>query len=215
MRRRAFFFAAALVLLSAAGGSLLLPPGDREVPLVAPFESFPAALKGWTGSNHAPPDALPADPRAPEHLLRTYRNGAQTVWVSVGYYPSQPEGRRPPAQELLFPRRGWSTLTERPVRIPLDGRRERSIPANLLVMRTADRRVVTLYWYQIQTRSIASDHWYRAILLYNRLVHRRSDGALVRIAASAPDTVDPAAVVGGLTEFSRVFYPELLKSLPR
>ena len=212
MRRRAFFFAAALALLSLAGGSLLFPHGEAEIALVAPFESFPATLKGWTGSNHAPQDVLPMDPRVPEHLFRSYHNGPQTVWVSVGYYPSQEEGRRPPAQDLLFPSHGWSALTARPVRIPLD--EPRSIPANLLVMRTADRRVVILYWYQIQRRSIASDHWYRAILLFNRLVRRRSDGALVRIAAPVPDRADPGAVVGGLNEFIQAFYPELVRILP-
>ena len=33
--------------------------------------------------------------------------------------------------------------------------------------------------------AVASDHWYRARLLYNRLVHGRTDGALVRIASPA------------------------------
>lgn len=214
MRRRALFSAVALALLAIAGGLVLMRPDIREIPLVAPFEGFPTTLKGWSASSEVSHEVLAVDPRVPEQLFKTYRNGTKTVWVSVGYYPNQTEGRRPPARELLFPGRGWSTLTALPVWIPLHEQRSRSIPASLLVMRTADRQMAILYWYQVQTRSIASDHWYRALLLYNRLVHRRAEGALVRIASPVPDGTDPAAVLAGQTEFIQAFYPALLGSLP-
>lgn len=215
MARRALFFATALALLGIAGGLLLLPHDAREVPLAAPLDLIPITFKGWTGANHVPAEVLRVDPQVPEHLFRTYQNGTQTVWVSVGYYPNQAEGRRPPAQELLFPGQGWSTLSARPVRIPLDGGSTRSIPANLLLMQTADRQVAILYWYQVRGRSIASDHWYRTLVLYHRLAHRRADGALVRIASPVPEGADPAAVVARQAEFIQAFYPELLRSLPQ
>lgn len=215
MKRHGMFFTVALALLGITGGLLIMPRDVTDIPLVAPFAGFPITLKGWTGSTHVPPEVLPIDPRVPDHLLRTYQNGTMTVWVSVGYYPNQAEGRRPPAQELLFPGRGWSTLTTRTVRIPLDERLSRSIPANLLVMRTGDRQTAILYWYQVQTASIASDHWYRALLLYKRLVHRRAEGALVRIASPMLGEMDPASVLVVQTEFIQAFYPELLAMLPR
>ena len=49
-------------------------------------------------------------------------------------------------------------------------------------MRRGTDRFAILYWYQLPGRAIASDHWYRAHLLWRRLLHGRADGALVRIA---------------------------------
>lgn len=213
MTRHALFFAAALALMAIAGALLFLPPSAKEVPLAAPFERFPTELASWTASTPVPQGIMAVDPKVPKHLFRTYQNGIQTVWVSVGYYPSQPEGRRPPAQQLLFPQSGWSHLSQAPVRIPVGA--TRSLPATLLVMETPERRLSILYWYQVGGDTIASDHWYRALLIYNRLFHRRSDGALVRIASPIPDGVDPSSVVVKQTDFIKAFYPELLRSLPR
>jgi len=204
------FFASALVLVLTAGALLFLPPDAREVPLATPFELFPTQLTDWRVTD--PEDLLEVDPSAPRHLFRTYRHGDTTVAVSVEYYPSQEEGRRPAAQRLLFPRSGWSDLSETSLRIATG--EHGSIPATLVMMRTPTRRIAILYWYQIGRESIASDHWYRAFLVYHRLFHRRSDGALVRIATPVPDGADPTRVVARQTEFVRAFYPALLRSLP-
>ena len=45
---------------------------------------------------------------------------------------------------------------------------------------------VILYWYQLHGGTIGSDHLYRARLMWNRIVHRRADGALIRVASAAP-----------------------------
>jgi len=76
-------------------------------------------------------------------------------------------------------------------------------------------KVAVVYWYQIGQTSLASDHWYRAQLLYNGLVHGRTDGALVRLASLVAKDEDTAAVLARHSEFLREFYPLLLRSLPR
>jgi EpsI family protein len=160
-----------------------------------------------------PAHAFAADAGAQESLLRAYDDGAGQVWVAVGYYPYQAEGQRPAAQELLRPGRGWNELTEERVRLRPAG--ADPLDANLVVMRTGELRVAVLYWYQIGARSIASDHGYRAFLIYNRLIHRRSEGALVRVGLPVAAAEDPAAAVARAVEFVRGFYPELVRALPR
>ena len=81
-------------------------------------------------------------------------------------------------------------------------------------MEADGRSVAILYWYQIGRHSIGSDHGYRARLLFNRLVLGRGDGALIRVASPVPSTQDVTRVVARQMEFVRVFYPELLRSLP-
>lgn len=215
MTRQALFSLVALVLITAGGLGLLVPIRVEDVAPGAPLDLVPTALHGWTASNHVPQEILPADTRAPHPLVRTYRNGADTVWVAVGYYPSQTEARRPAARDLLFPAHGWAQLSEQAVAVPLDERGGRSLRANLVIMETRGQRVGILYWYEIQGRSIASDHWSRAALIYSRLVHRRTDGALVRVAVPAPPGAPLETILALEARFLRVFYPELVRALPR
>jgi EpsI family protein len=214
MSRHALLFSIAMALLGAAAVLIAVKPGGGMAHEAA-LELLPMVVGGWSGSDHVPTEVLPRDPRASEDLVRTYRAGADLVWVSIGYYPDQGEGSRPASRALLFPGRGWDTLEERAVRVPLDGNSGRSIPATLVVQTTADRRFAILYWYQVGRRSIASDHWYRATALYSRVVHGRADGALVRIAAPLSEGADPATAVAVQTRFVQALYPELLRSLVR
>jgi EpsI family protein len=214
MSRDAVMWNVAVVLLLGTGLLLAVSRDPDEVALAAPLETIPSELPGWKGSNDVPVDVLPIDGNAPVRFLRTYQNGTQTVWVSVDYYGSQREGHRPPALALLYPGRGWSELTARVVRVPLPDRRD-SIDANLLLMRVAGRRVAILYWYEVQGMRVTSDHWYRALLVYSRLVRGRTDGALMRVASPVTEGVDPASVVAKQASFLRDFYPEVTRRLPR
>jgi EpsI family protein len=171
-------------------------------------------LSGWSSTDSIPAGVMRPDPSAKTELIRAYQNGTQTVWVSVGYYARQGKGQRPAARKLLFPGSGWSNLSEKSTRIVLDGHPGNTIPATLVVAETGGRSLAILYWYQIGGRSVGSDHWYRALLLFNRLVHGRSDGVLIRIASPVPSAQDVAPVVAKQMEFVRLFYPELLRSLP-
>jgi hypothetical protein len=50
--------------------------------------------------------------------------------------------------------------------------------------------------------------------LWNRIVHRRADGTLVRVAIPVPEDVSPSALIADHAEFFRAFVPELSRSLP-
>jgi EpsI family protein len=146
-------------------------------------------------------------------MARTYRHNSAVVWLAVDYYVDQTETNRPVVLNLLYPGRGWRTLSERSVAIPLHGTRD-VLHANFVSMRTSERQIATLYWYQIGSHATASDHWYRASLLYHRLVARRADGALVRVSAELPQAESESAV-GDLTQFVQAFEPELVRALQR
>jgi EpsI family protein len=215
MRREVLFSLVALALLAATGVVVAVPLGLAEVPLRAPLETIPEVLPGWSPTDGVPADVLPPDNRAPNRLVRGYASPAGPVWVMVEYFPSQDEARRAAAREFVFPGVGWSQIAEREVAIPVPAAAGRGLEANLVEVEAGGRRYVIGYWYQIGPSAVASDHWYRARLLYNRLVRGRSDGALVRIASPLRSGEDSGAALARQTEFLRVFYPALLRSLPR
>ena len=212
MMRLATAVGVALALLGTAGALLALPrPAEVPVP-VPPLQALPLTLGPWSATAEPPPSAIPVDAAAPEHLFRTYSDGARPLWVSVLYYARQGEGNRAPTQSLLFPGHDW---TEKSVRLePLDVGSGPRLPANLLTTRLAGRRYAVMYWYQVGTRTTASDHVYRALILYNRLLHQRTDGALVRVITRIDEGAE-VAIVERLSDFVRRFYPELIRTIPQ
>jgi len=213
LSRYTVHLAMALVLLGATAIALSIPLEARAVRSRPRLEAIPTTLGTWKESSQLPADAIPVDSIARDHLLRAYRSGDHTVWLSVGYYLSQSDGNRPAVQELLYPRSGWTTLTERALDIPLDSS-GRTLAANRVVMRTGHRAVAVVYWYQVGQHSIASHHWYRAHLVYNRVRHGRADVALVRVVTPVVGSDDAVADVSAPASFIKAFYPELLRSIP-
>lgn len=213
MRREVRFSLIALALLVATGIAAAMPAGMTETPLRVSLDAVrPPA--GWMEDREPPATVLPPDARAPIRLARGYVKGGETEWVLVEYFPSQDESRRAAAREFVFPGMGWSQITEREVTLALE-KAAPSLEANQVLVEAGGKRYGVLYWYQIGGAATASDHGYRARLLYNRLVRGRSDGALIRIASPLQAGEDGAAVLARQAEFLRVFYPALLGSLPR
>jgi EpsI family protein len=214
MTRGARFSLVALALLVASGIAAAMPAGGTDMPLRASFEAL-ATPAGWTEGREAPDTVLPPDARAPVRLSRGYAKGPATEWVLVEYFPSQSEARRAAAREFVFPGAGWSQITEREVTLPVASGGVESLEANLVLVESGGQRYAVLYWYEVGGVATASDHGYRARLLYNRLVRGRSDGALIRIASPFQAGEDEPAILARHIDFLRVFYPALLGSLPR
>ncbi|HKZ05044.1 MAG TPA: EpsI family protein [Methylomirabilota bacterium] len=214
MTRGARFSVIALALLVVSGVAAAMPVGGVDTPLRVSFEAL-ATPAGWMEGREAPETVLAPDGRAPIRLSRGYTKGPATEWVLVEYFPSQTESRRAAAREFVFPGAGWSQLTERAVTLPIASGGAAPIEANLVLVESGGQRHAVLYWYEVGGVATASDHGYRARLLYNRLVRGRSDGALIRIASPFQAGEDEQAILARHIDFLRVFYPALLGSLPR
>jgi EpsI family protein len=215
--RRTGFSLTAVALIGITAIVIGLPSGadPTPTPLRGPLDLVPSALQGWRPGPSPPPDMFRDDAVATYRLRRTYNNGALPIWVSVGYYPLQVAMKRPRARDLLFPGHGWTTLSERSVTLPVRvGAGDGLLSANLVTMTTGGQPLAIVYWYQVGPRAVTGDHWYRALVIYNRLVHGRADGALIRIASPVPSGMPVEAVLERHADFLRVFLPELMPKLP-
>jgi len=212
---RLVVFSAIALTLSGLAGLLLLAGGEaQEPPLATSLDSMPSRAGQWMVVGVPPTRVFPPDP-SDDVLFRAYRRGASTVWLSVGYYPSQREGRRAVARELVLPGRGWNEGKEQAVTIPTPGLGVEGIAASRVFLRSDDSRMAVLYWYQLPGRTTRSDHAYRALLLYNRLVHHRADAALIRVGAPVLNEHDLSEVESNQIDFVQAFYGQLLATLPR
>jgi EpsI family protein len=202
------------LLLLAAAGALAAVPYETGKGRATAVSSIPMTLATWQGTDGTPSGILIADPSAASRVARTYVRGSSVVWVSVDYYVDQTESNRPVVLQLLYPGSGWSMLSERSLTIPVGNGRSEILRTNFVSVRDRQQQLATLYWYQIGSQATASDHWYRASLLYHRLVARRADGALVRVSAPLPEAGGDA-VVDDLKQFVQAFQPELVRALQR
>jgi len=212
--RQSWYTAIAIALIGLTG--LLVTTIDVRIghtALRAPLDTIPARWAGWDSAPPPTGTALTADANTNVHLSRGYADGPTTMWVSVDYYPRQAERRRPAVRELLFPGGGWTELEEQRISIALAN--GSPLEATLVVMRSGTARTLVVYWYQIGAQAIASDHSYRAALMYHRLVHRRADGALVRVGTSLSKGDDVTTALTRQQEFIREFHPRLLAVLPQ
>jgi EpsI family protein len=199
----------ALALIAAAGilfGLVARRPAPPPEPDLA---RMPLIIAGWSGREEAAAGPLSPDRQAARHLVRTYVRGPQVTWLAVDYYGDQREGQRAVARHLLFPPHGVNEVTERTVRLAGS-----DTTANLVTMRRDGQRSATLYWYQLPGRAVADDHWYRALLLWRRLVHGRADGALVRIAFPLSDSAPVGTALDDRGELLRRLMGELTRRLP-
>ena len=197
--------------LIAAAGVLLGVLAQRPAPPLAPNLSLvPLVIAGWTGRDVSSAGSLAPDRQAVRHLVRTYERDQGITWLAVDYYADQVEGQRAVARHLVFPPHGVNEVAERTVSLPGGS----GVTANLVTMRRGAERFATLYWYQLPGQAVAGDHWYRALLLWRRLVHGRADGALVRIAFPLPAGTSVEAALDARTDLLRDLPGELTRRLP-
>jgi EpsI family protein len=212
MTRGARYASVALALIGLTALVTTGAPRVGATGLRAPLESIPRQLARWEPGFPPTSPAFKGDVNAGDRLARGYEGREGPVWIAVDYYPEQAERHRPAPRELLFPNQGWTELQERRVVLPLgDGA---TLDANLVVMRAEKDVTAVLYWYQLGSHPVASDHWYRAALVYHRLVRRRADGALVRVGTPLAAGDDVTAALARQSEFIRALQPHLLAVLP-
>ena len=214
MIRFSFAIAGGIALgLVGAAGAVVAVPRPAEIVRRAYPEALPPILGAWRAIADEPPADIGGDANAAAQLRRTYASGDRRVWVSVLYYARQAGRERMPAGELLYPHLGWTEQSIRLDGLPVDGGAK--VSANLLVTRFDHQRYAVVYWYQVGSSTIASDHFYRALVMYNRIVHQRSDAALVRAIMPADGEGGMAAARDQISQFVRVFQPALAGTLPR
>jgi EpsI family protein len=215
MRRPSIVSAVALALIALAGTVVFTATDARERPLAVPLEALPIIAGAWTAGGTPPREAFTPDPRATDELMRVYRRGGDVIWASVAYYPYQGEGRRAAARELLIPGHSWSVRDERRLTIPTPGAGQGSIDATQMILASESWRLAVVYWYQLPGRTASSEHQYRGLLLYNRLVHQRADAALVRIATPLDASQELGPALSAELDFVQAFYGSLVALLQR
>jgi EpsI family protein len=142
-----------------------------------------------------------------DYVLRTYSAGGRHVGLYVGYYRSQRQGDTIHSPMNCLPGAGWVPVDAGRSRIAAGGR---DVEVNRYLIQKGEDRQVALYWYEGRGRTVASEYWSKAYLVWDAASRNRTDGALVRV-------VSPVARGESTTEAARraeAFAARLLPLLP-
>ncbi len=201
----------ALVFLLALFGLLHALMAQPAVPPTLSLRLFPMRLGGWQGKNQPFSAHVLAALGLRDYLNRVYTNPAgRVLGFYIAYYPRQKFGTDIHSPKHCLPGSGWEPIAVQSAAIPVPG----SAPArvNSYLVERGWQRDLVLYWFQGRGRVLRSELQGKWFQIWDGLVRRRSDEALVRIVV--PVTGSRVAARRRAIAFARLAWPHLRAYIP-
>ena len=208
---RAIFLTLAAVLLIVCYLGIL--EGKKVVPqkLRSPLDTLDAQLGGWQAAGKDQTlDKPTLELLKPQsYLLRNYRlQGVGINSLFVAYFGFQTEGQMIHSPKACLPGGGWIIEDRKQIEVPGEGG---PWLVNHIIMSKELSKVSALYWYQGRGSIRYSEYWERLSLLFDGVLKKRNDGALVRLTAAMTPGRD---VLGEQIEFAAKLIPALDRIFP-
>jgi EpsI family protein len=175
-------FALAAAFLVACGIFLEYRSAGEDPPARLPLENFPHQIRGWQGSTVPIAPDIRAVLGPGEFLERLYRRdgAASPVDLFVAYFPRQRAGDTMHSPKNCLPGGGWVPIASG--HLSLAGPSGRSFTVNRYLIAKGLDRMLVLYWFEEQGRTVDSEYWAKAYLMGDAIRENRTDGALIRVA---------------------------------
>jgi EpsI family protein len=205
-----------VVAVLLVGTAVYLGAASRpeHLPQRKSLTALPMTMGDWRGQRA--PDLDPVTLNVlgvDDYISRIYSlNGQQVLSMYIGYYLSQRRGDTIHSPMNCLPGAGWIPMSASRMTIDVDGV---PVDVNHVLIQKGEERQVALYWYQGRGRSIASEYWSKAFLVWDAATRNRTDGALVRVISPIRPS-DPSGTIADerTRSFVRAIYPRLAEYLP-
>jgi exosortase D (VPLPA-CTERM-specific) len=128
-------------------------------------------------------EATEAVLRTSDYTMREYvspKNRLANLYV--GYYASQRTGATYHSPQNCLPGAGW--VMKQPALVEIKTPQGKNFTANKFIIENGAYNEVLIYWYQGRGRATASEYKDKINTVWDSILHRRSDGAMVRIMTS-------------------------------
>ena len=186
------------------------------------FASFPMEFGDWRCDEKLSLEpAVLENLGATDYLICDYHTPHEVVSLYVGYHATQiredgggsgENSIHPPAHCL--PGSGWDIIDSRTVPLDLPGLPQADAHVKRLLIARGRLRQVVYYWYQTQGRVVSED-WKKILYVgYDRAVHGRTDGALVRFTVPLEREDDEPRADRAFEALARQVVPTLRSYLP-
>jgi len=186
------------------------------IPPRRPLAEFPRQLGNWEAVSDGAIDAETlAVLKTDDYLVRMYRDkGGEPADLFIAYYRAQRAGESMHSPKNCLPGAGWEPVQNDRVALGTEPG-GRPIWVNRYVVDKDGQRMLTLYWYRENGRTIASEYWGKIYIVWDTFRTGRRDGAIVRITVpmGAKDDATTTALNAAL-DFARASAPYLSQFVP-
>lgn len=207
--------AVVLLLMPATMMTVMIREREHVIPERETFATFPLSFDGWVGRRETLEAVyLPALGLDDYLLADFHRAGGPAVNLYVAFYESQREGGASHSPGGCLPAGGWAVDEFGGTSLP--DVRGPGIPlqVNRALVSKGDSRLLVYYWFQERDRNLTNEYVVKAMIFWDALTRRRTDGAMVRVVRAIGSNEDVADAERKLKEFTRSAYPLLAPHLP-
>jgi exosortase D (VPLPA-CTERM-specific) len=199
------------LMLAVLAGQGQLLEREQYVPARPSLLGFPLQLGDWRGMPRPVAAETLAALGTDDHLLADFRpaNGGAPVNLWIAYYGSQVGEAAIHSPKDCLPAGGWEYVSIDPIEAPVLGRDGRPFAINRAVIAQGLERRVMYYWLDMRGRKLTNEFYLKFLNLYDSIVQRRSDGALIRLVTAVRPGETVAAADARLGAFLRLAYPHL------
>jgi EpsI family protein len=154
-----------------------------------------------------------------DYIIASYARPDVPVPVElyVAYYDSQRKGASIHSPRACLPGGGWAIEEFSQVPVPGAGPEVTGtdrLVVNRSVISLGDQRMLVYYWFQGRGRVITNEYLAKWYIFWDSLTRNRTDGALVRVMTSVPDSTQIDAADARLQEFIVKAAPRLSYHIP-
>jgi exosortase D (VPLPA-CTERM-specific) len=202
------------ILIGMATMSYQIERREETPPPRQTFLDFPMEVSGWRGIPMAMEKHYVDTLRFDDYLLADFEEPASgLVNFYIAYYQSQKKGQSAHSPKTCLPGGGWEmhSLTRTSITAAGTGKK---FPVNRVVIQKGRDRQVVFYWFKQRDRLVTDEYLVKALLFWDALVRRRSDGALIRLTAPLLPGEDETAVDRRLQQFASLVQPMMSAYVP-
>jgi exosortase D (VPLPA-CTERM-specific) len=208
-------FIASIVCLGIATIFALMPPAAEATVTRKTFAEFPLSVGAWSGKSRRLDELYENTLLATDYLLMDYRKAdGPGANLFIAYYQSQRAGQSAHSPKSCIPGGGWRIVEigETPVSGVSIGKHP--LRVNRAIVELGSHREVIYYWFQQRDRVISNEYMVKWYLMVDSLTRRRSDGALVRLAAPVPASGSVADAEKNLRDLLEQVAPQISHFIP-
>lgn len=147
-----------------------------------PLSEMSAILGDWRQKGSAMKFDAPTESilRTTDYTMREYAaQDGRNANLYIGYYASQKTGATYHSPQNCLPGAGWVMIQPELVEIKTPS--GNIFTANKFIIENGAYSEVLIYWYQGRGRAAASEYTDKINTIWDSVVRRRSDGAMVRV----------------------------------
>jgi exosortase D (VPLPA-CTERM-specific) len=208
-------------------GALVLTAGFAflvialQPPAAAPLDRhslalFPSSLGDWSGSRSTFDAEIERVLGADDYVNAVYLTGAQSAPVQflAAFYESQTEGSGIHSPEVCLPAGGWEIFSLDPYEVSFPEAGFGTFEVNRAIIQNGRQQQVVYYWFEQRGQRFTNDFIAKLSVVWDSLVHGRTDGALVRFISPIMPGEDPAAADARIEALMGEVLPRLPRFVP-